>query len=307
MRSVTCVSCGLVGWADGGACKRCGKPLPEVSRQAPRGAQPPPQDYNAGYNYNSGQDYNSGHEYNAGHNYNGGYNYAYTPDYSDANVKKRKGHAVASLVLGVLGLFTFGIALIGSIVGTVLGVVAMKKQSKEPSVYGGRGLAIAGVVVNILGLVMVVPVGIVAAIAIPNLLAARRAANEASAIGTLRRIEAAEDTYRATAGAGQYADINQLAAAGLIEKQLLSVPKHGYAFNVTLSGGDFDATATPTDDSPNARSFCVSSANGGGRIHFRRDGQPARRNDPTLDFNGSSRQRIVSDIDARSPATAPAY
>ncbi len=312
MRSVTCVSCGLVGWADSGACKRCGNPLPEVSRQAPRVAQPPQQDYNAGYNYNSGhshdsgQNYNAGHDYNAG--YNGGYNYAFTPDYSDANAKKRKGHAVASLVIGVLGLFTVGIFLIGSIVGTVLGVVAMNKQSKEPSVYGGRGLAIAGVVVNVLALVMVVPVGIIAAIAIPNLLAARRAANEASAISTLRTIVAAEDTYRATAGAGQYADINQLAAAGLIEKQLLSGPKHGYVFNVTLSGGDFDATATPTDDSPNARSFCVSSANDGGdRIHFRRDGLPARRNDPTLDFSGSSRQRIVSGIEARSPATAPAY
>jgi type II secretory pathway pseudopilin PulG len=304
MRSVTCVSCGLVGWADGGACKRCGKPLPEVSRQAPRGAQPPQQDY-TGYNYNAGQSYNAGQDYNAG--YNAGYNYAYTPDYSDANAKKRKGHAVASLVIGVLGLFTFGIVLIGSIVGTILGIVAMKKQSSAPAVYGGRGLAIAGVVVNILGLVMVVPIGIVAAIAIPNLLASRRAANEASAIRTLRTIAAAEDTYRATAGAGKYADINQLAAAGLIEKQLLSGPKHDYVFNVTVSGGDFDATATPTADSSNARSFCVSSANGGSGIRFRNDGQPARRNDPMLDFNGSSRQRIVSGIETRSPATAPAY
>jgi type II secretory pathway pseudopilin PulG len=300
MRSVTCVSCGLVGWADGGACKRCGKPLSEVNRQTPRGAQQQ-QDYNAGYKYNAGQDYNAGHDYNAG------YNYAHTPDYSDANAKKRKGHAVASLVIGVLGLFTFGILLIGSIVGTVLGVVAMKKQSSAPAVYGGRGLAIAGVVMNILALVMIVPLGIVAAIAIPNLLAAARAANEASAISTMRVIMAAESTYQATAGGGTFGTLNQLAAAGLVDGKLSSGTKNGYAFTVTSNANGYEARATPLTHSSGNRSFFITTDDDGD-IHVGLNGQPANANDPTLDsLYGSQPRRIVSRHDFQSPATAPAY
>ena len=54
-------------------------------------------------------------------------------------------------------------------------------------------------------LIVVVIIGIIAAIAIPNLLAARRSANEGSAISSLRTTHGAEMTYQATAGAGQYA------------------------------------------------------------------------------------------------------
>jgi prepilin-type N-terminal cleavage/methylation domain-containing protein len=49
-------------------------------------------------------------------------------------------------------------------------------------------------------LVVVIIIAIVAAIAIPNLLASRRAANEASAISTLRTYHSAEATYQATLG-----------------------------------------------------------------------------------------------------------
>ena len=54
-------------------------------------------------------------------------------------------------------------------------------------------------------LIVVVIIGIIAAIAIPNLLAARRSANEGSAISSLRTIHGAEMTYQATTGAGNYA------------------------------------------------------------------------------------------------------
>jgi type IV pilus assembly protein PilA len=301
MRSVTCVSCGLVGWADGGACKRCGKPMPEVSRQAPGVAQPPPRDYNAGYNHNAGQDYN------AGHNYNGGYNYGYTPDYSDANAKRRKGHAVASLVIGVLGLFTVGIALVGSLVGIVLGVVAMKKQGKEPAVYGGRGLAIAGVVLNLLAPVMIVPLGIVAAIAIPNLLASRRAANEASAIGTLRSIANAESVYYIKAN-GKFGTVSQLHEAELLnDRQLLAGTKNGFVFTLTASGTNYEVKATPLTPSHGSRTF-YTCANDGGDIHVGLNGKLADAGDPTLDsLYGSQPGRVVSRPVYQNPSTAPAY
>lgn len=54
-------------------------------------------------------------------------------------------------------------------------------------------------------LIVVVVIGIIAAIAVPNLLAARRAANEGSAVSLMRTLHGANSTYKATAGGGKYA------------------------------------------------------------------------------------------------------
>ncbi|MEO8650393.1 MAG: prepilin-type N-terminal cleavage/methylation domain-containing protein [Acidobacteriota bacterium] len=54
-------------------------------------------------------------------------------------------------------------------------------------------------------LIVVVIIGIIAAIAIPNLLAARRSANEGSAISSLRTLHGAQMTFAATTGAGNFA------------------------------------------------------------------------------------------------------
>ena len=61
-------------------------------------------------------------------------------------VTRTNGLAIASLVLGVLWLFW-----LGSLVGLVLGLVALKQIKGRNQ--GGRGIAIAGVVLSILGLV----------------------------------------------------------------------------------------------------------------------------------------------------------
>lgn len=63
-------------------------------------------------------------------------------------------------------------------------------------------------------LIVVVIIGIIAAIAIPNLLAARRSANEGSAVSSLRTLHGAQSTYFATHGNGQYAGITAAAAPG---------------------------------------------------------------------------------------------
>ena len=49
-------------------------------------------------------------------------------------------------------------------------------------------------------LIVVVIIGIIAAIAIPNLLAARRSANEGSAISSMRTLHGAQMTYASTYG-----------------------------------------------------------------------------------------------------------
>src|SRR5450432_3196539 len=54
-------------------------------------------------------------------------------------------------------------------------------------------------------LIVVAIIGIIAAIAIPGLLRARMAGNEASAIGSLRAINSAQATYASSCAGGGYA------------------------------------------------------------------------------------------------------
>ncbi len=90
-------------------------------------------------------------------------------------------------------------------------------------------------------LIVVAIIGIIAAIAIPNLLASRRAANEASAVSSLRTISSAEATLSST-GTGAYGDLAALAAQNLIDSKLASAtaattPKSGYFYQVVAPSG----------------------------------------------------------------------
>lgn len=87
-------------------------------------------------------------------------------------------------------------------------------------------------------LIVVAILGILAAIAIPALLASRRAANEGSAQSGLRTIHSAQVTYQATAGAGAYAaDLNDLQTELLIDGVLGSGSKSGYDFDIVEQAG----------------------------------------------------------------------
>jgi type IV pilus assembly protein PilA len=89
-------------------------------------------------------------------------------------------------------------------------------------------------------LIVVVIIGIIAAIAIPNLLAARRSANEGSAVSAMRTLHGAQFAYAATAGNGNYAGVTgasgdttgltALRTLGLIDSVLGSGTKSGFAF-----------------------------------------------------------------------------
>ena len=87
-------------------------------------------------------------------------------------------------------------------------------------------------------LIVVAIIGIIAAIAIPNLLASKRAANEGSAVASMRTITSAEATYAATTGGGQYGNLAALAGQGLVDGVLGGAAgvKSGYSFVSTPSG-----------------------------------------------------------------------
>lgn len=121
-------------------------------------------------------------------------------------------------------------------------------------------------------LIVVVIIGIIAAIAIPNLLAARRSANEGSAVSSLRTVHGAQATYQATGGNGNYAGteasvdntgFQELFGAGLIDGVLGdsansgASQKSGYGFTMIKfdvsttvpNPASFAAMATPTSNS----------------------------------------------------------
>ena len=102
-------------------------------------------------------------------------------------------------------------------------------------------------------LIVVVIIGIIAAIAIPNLLAARRSANEGSAVSALRTLHGAQMTYQASTGGGNYAGgtsngtagLTVLMNSGLIDSVLGTGTKSGYNFQ-----GGRVAAVTGTSSAP---------------------------------------------------------
>src|SRR5579859_5419543 len=98
-------------------------------------------------------------------------------------------------------------------------------------------------------LIVVAIILIIAAIAIPNLLRSRIAANESSAVGSIRTLNTAEVTYASTypdlgftctmASLGPAGSVATSSAAGLVDAVLASGVKSGYSFvlaNCTAAG-----------------------------------------------------------------------
>ncbi len=118
-------------------------------------------------------------------------------------------------------------------------------------------------------LIVVAIIGIIAAIAIPNLLASRRAANEGSAQSSMRTIHSAEATYQATTGNGAFGDLDDLDGVDLVDPVLGLGTKSGYNFTVpTLVApaagvqAQFFAQSDPQTDAgvsqSGTRHFCIT-------------------------------------------------
>jgi len=154
-------------------------------------------------------------------------------------------------------------------------------------------------------LIVVAIMLVIAAIAIPNLLRSRMAANEASAVGSLRTINTAEVTYASIYPNYGFTDLNYLGAitsptgptgAGLLDPVLGCpagvtggiCPKSGYNFKitVTINGGVSPLTSTysvqaypQTQGTTGQRSFFTDTS---GEIRFRADATSATVADSAL-------------------------
>ena len=92
-------------------------------------------------------------------------------------------------------------------------------------------------------LIVVGLIGIIAAIAIPGLLRARLAANEAAAIGTLRVVNSSQQAYMASCGHGFYASSLPILADPAPTGAGFIAPDLGAADTINKSGYRLDLAA----------------------------------------------------------------
>ncbi len=117
-------------------------------------------------------------------------------------------------------------------------------------------------------MIVVAIIALLAAIAIPNLMQARRTANEAAAKATMRSFSTAAETYSA-ANSGQYpADVAQLTtfitSAGNYCADAVGggTAVQGYTYACTLAAGGYTFVATPVN-SPATGAIQYTATTGG--------------------------------------------
>jgi hypothetical protein len=118
------------------------------------------------------------------------------PDFSarpGAVPSQTSGMAVASLVLGLLGLFSAGLL---ALVGLILGIVGLRQIGRSEERLQGQGVAVAGIVVSGLVLaVMFLFLPIFAAILFPVFAQAREKARATVCMTHLRQLGMAMSMY----------------------------------------------------------------------------------------------------------------
>lgn len=106
---------------------------------------------------------------------------------------KTAGLAIWSLVLGILSVICFSI--LAGIPAVICGHTALSRIKRSGGVLQGNGLAIGGLVTGYLSIALIPLIGILAAIAIPNFVQARKVAITNLCINNLRQIDRAKQTW----------------------------------------------------------------------------------------------------------------
>jgi len=156
-------------------------------------------------------------------------------------IPKTSGMAIASLVLGVLGVFTCGIT---ALVGLILGIIAMSKIRQSRGALSGNGIALAGTIVSGIFLLMI---PMFAAMLLPALARAKERAQTIACVNNLKELSMSVRLYSSDhkdqfPPAATWCDAILTDAGGATK--LFQCPaadgskRCSYAFNSKLSGMD---------------------------------------------------------------------
>jgi len=100
-------------------------------------------------------------------------------------------------------------------------------------------------------LIVVAIIGIIAAIAIPNLIKSQQAAHETAALTEVQTIGKQQVLYSITKGHSKFADLATLGSLNYVDSNMATGNKGGYVFATTPINADgmpamFDTTAHPS-------------------------------------------------------------
>ena len=263
MKSVKCAQCGFVGWSDAEVCKKCGASM----SPAPTGVVAESSNTSSSANSYSAASYPTtsypSTSYPSTSYPATPYPVSPYPTYNTvASAQLKTGLAITAMVSGIVNFTCLSVFVLPLIAGIIISVVALKKVSNYPHEYGGKPMAVTGLVMNIVSVLIVFPMML--AIVIPNLLASRIAANEGSSQNSIKTIFAAEQTYQATEGRGDYGSLADLGRYHLISAELATGVKSGYQYKVEVITATrehpaaFTAVAVPNEyGSSGRRSFFI--------------------------------------------------
>jgi hypothetical protein len=194
---------------------------------------------------------------------------------------KLDGKALLSLLLGVLAIVP--LSIFAGIPAVVLGHLSRGSIRKSQGRLKGSGLALAGLSMGYIS-VALLPVVLFTGMAIPRLFRGQIAANEASALETLRSINYAATTYRVEHNAYP-ATLQELGAASLfpLDNAVVSAGTLGgyrFTYKPSSSGSGYVLRADPVSLTTGQRHFY---SDGSGVIRFESD-RPAGAGSASLNW-----------------------
>ena len=134
-------------------------------------------------------------------------------------------------------------------------------------------------------LIVVAIIGIIAAIAIPNMIRSQQAAHETAAIADVKAIGSSQLLYQLTKGHGKFGNLQALGAENIIDSTFATGTKGGYIFSteplaVENAPSMYDTTAKPASVGTfgtGNRSFGSNETN----VVYEADGQVDLKGTPT--------------------------
>lgn len=131
------------------------------------------------------------------------------------------GLAIGSLVCGILGFFTLGLA---GIIAVILGHMSLSRIKSSAGALGGKGMAIAGLIMGYFGFCLI-GIAILASLAVPAFNSVQRQGNQMKVVLNAKQILLATKQYAADHNGSLPPDIETLYSEGVLDdRRLLEFP-----------------------------------------------------------------------------------